>query len=66
MLVVQDLGGAGKSQLVLNYIQEYRYDYSAVFCIEAGQKETLELSLAPICLRRTSTLFSPMILLYSS
>ena len=42
MLVIWGLGGAGKSQLVLNYIQEYRYDYSAVFWIEAGQKETLE------------------------
>jgi hypothetical protein len=29
---------------VLNYIQEYRHDYSAIFCIQAGQKETLELS----------------------
>jgi len=27
---------------VLNYIQEYHHDYSAVFWIEAGQKETLE------------------------
>jgi tetratricopeptide (TPR) repeat protein len=42
ILVVWGLGGAGKSQLVLNYIQEYRHDYSAVFWIEAGQKETLE------------------------
>jgi tetratricopeptide (TPR) repeat protein len=42
VLVVWGLGGAGKSQLVLNYIQEYRHDYSAVFWIEAGQKETLE------------------------
>jgi hypothetical protein len=36
------LGGAGKSQLVLNYIQEYRRDYSAVFWIEAGQKQSIE------------------------
>ena len=42
MLIVWGLGGAGKSQLVLNYIQEYRHDYSAVFWMEAGQKETLE------------------------
>jgi tetratricopeptide (TPR) repeat protein len=42
VLIVWGLGGAGKSQLVLNYIQEYRHDYSAVFWMEAGQKETLE------------------------
>ena len=36
------LGGAGKSQLVLNYIQEYRGDYRAVFWIDAGSKETIE------------------------
>jgi hypothetical protein len=42
ILVVFGLGGAGKSQLVLNYIHTYREDYSAVFWIEAGQKESLE------------------------
>lgn len=36
------LGGSGKSQLVLNYIQEYRQDYRAIFWIEAGSKETIE------------------------
>ena len=41
-LVVCGLGGSGKSQLVLNYIREYRHDYSAVFWIEAGQKESIE------------------------
>jgi hypothetical protein len=41
-LSVMGLGGAGKSQLVLNYIQEYRRDYSAVFWIEAGQKQSIE------------------------
>jgi hypothetical protein len=51
VLVARNLGGAGKLQLVLNYIQEHRHDYSAVFCIEAGQKETLKLSLVSICLR---------------
>ena len=39
---MQGLGGAGKSQLVSNYLQEYRKDYSATFWIEAGQKESLE------------------------
>ncbi|KAI4113691.1 MAG: hypothetical protein LQ338_008128 [Usnochroma carphineum] len=42
ILVVCGLGGSGKSQLVLNYIQEYRRDYLAVFWIEAGSKETIE------------------------
>ncbi|KAI4167531.1 MAG: hypothetical protein LQ343_007129 [Gyalolechia ehrenbergii] len=42
VLVVYGLGGAGKSQLVLQYIQEYRRDYMAVFWIEAGSKETIE------------------------
>ena len=42
ILVVYRLGEAGKSQLVLNYIQTYRKDYSAVFWIDAGQKESLE------------------------
>ncbi|KAL8628976.1 hypothetical protein Q9189_005317 [Teloschistes chrysophthalmus] len=40
--VVWGLGGAGKSQLVLNYIQEYRHDYSAVFWVECGSKESIE------------------------
>jgi tetratricopeptide (TPR) repeat protein len=42
ILVVWGLGGAGKSQLVLNYLQEYRSDYSAAFWVEAGQRESLE------------------------
>ena len=42
ILVVWGLGGAGKSQLVLNYIREYRQDYSAVFWIECGSKESIE------------------------
>jgi tetratricopeptide (TPR) repeat protein len=41
ILVVRGLGGAGKSQLVLNYLQEYREDYSATFWIEAGQRESV-------------------------
>lgn len=36
------LGGAGKSQLVLNYIQEYRHNYSAIFWVGAGSKESIE------------------------
>ncbi|XTI88791.1 hypothetical protein V2W45_1307553 [Cenococcum geophilum] len=42
ILVVYGLGGAGKSQLVLNYIQTYRQDYSAVFWVDAGLKESVE------------------------
>ena len=42
ILVVWGLGGAGKSQLVLNYIREYRQDYSAVFWIEGGSKESIK------------------------
>lgn len=41
-LVVWGLGGAGKSQLVLDYVQQYRTDYKATFWIEAGQKESLD------------------------
>ncbi|EXJ95817.1 hypothetical protein A1O1_00941 [Capronia coronata CBS 617.96] len=42
VLVVWGLGGAGKTQLVLNYVQQCRNDYHATFWIEAGQKESLE------------------------
>ncbi|KAM0702907.1 hypothetical protein Q7P35_010339 [Cladosporium inversicolor] len=42
LLVICGLGGAGKSQLALNYIETYRTDYSAVFWIDAGTKEALE------------------------
>ncbi len=49
VLVVWVLGGAGKSQLVLNYIREYRQDYTAVFWIEAGSKESIERDHVQIC-----------------
>jgi tetratricopeptide (TPR) repeat protein len=42
ILVIHGLGGAGKSQLTLNYVQSYRGDYSATFWIEAGQRESIE------------------------
>jgi hypothetical protein len=32
----------GKSQLVLAYVREYREDYSTIFWVEAGQKESIE------------------------
>jgi hypothetical protein len=40
--VVQGLGGSGKSQLILDYVRKYREDYSTIFWIEAGQKESIE------------------------
>lgn len=42
ILVVCGLGGAGKSQLTLQYIQNYRADYTAVFWIDAGSQTRLE------------------------
>jgi hypothetical protein len=42
MLVVWRLGGAGKTQLVLDYVQQHRAEYKATFWIEAGCKESLE------------------------
>jgi hypothetical protein len=41
ILVVQGLGGSGKSQLVLNYVREYREDYAAVFWVKALRKQSL-------------------------
>ncbi|KAH0562801.1 hypothetical protein GP486_002573 [Trichoglossum hirsutum] len=42
ILVVWGLGGAGKTQLVLDYVRQYRTDYKATFWIKAGRKESLE------------------------
>jgi NB-ARC domain len=42
IVVVHGLGGAGKSQLVVNYVQEFRNDYSGIFWIDVSQKESLE------------------------
>lgn len=42
ILVLCGLGGAGKSQLTLSYIESYRDDYTAVFWIDAGAKIRLE------------------------
>jgi tetratricopeptide (TPR) repeat protein len=41
-LVVWGLGGAGKTQLVLDYIRQHHKEYKATFWIEAGRKESLE------------------------
>jgi tetratricopeptide (TPR) repeat protein len=40
--VVCGLGGAGKSQLVLNYVEYFKDDYTATFWIDASSKERLE------------------------
>jgi len=42
ILVLCGLGGAGKSQVTLNYIESYRDDYTAVFWIDAGARTRLE------------------------
>jgi hypothetical protein len=42
ILAVQGLGGSGKLQLVLDYVRKYREDYSTIFWVEAGQKESID------------------------
>jgi len=42
IVVVWGLGGAGKSQLVLNLLQRRRQEYRTLFWVEAGQKQKLE------------------------
>ena len=39
---VYGLGGAGKSQLALSYLQRYRGDYDATFWIQAGQATSVD------------------------
>ncbi|KAF2787053.1 hypothetical protein K505DRAFT_258541 [Melanomma pulvis-pyrius CBS 109.77] len=41
-VVVWGLGGAGKTQLVLDYVQQYRTEYRATLWMETGLKESLE------------------------
>ncbi|KAI8930733.1 hypothetical protein NX059_012341 [Plenodomus lindquistii] len=36
------VAAAGKTQLVLDYVRQYRTEYKATFWIEAGQKESLK------------------------
>ena len=48
IVVVWGLGGAGKSQLVLNYIREHREDYAAIFWIEYGSRESIEFDYIQI------------------
>ncbi|KAI9857163.1 MAG: Kinesin light chain 3 [Vezdaea acicularis] len=42
LVIVYGLGGVGKSQLVSSYLQEYQDDYSALFWIEAGSRQSIE------------------------
>ncbi|OQN95386.1 hypothetical protein B0A48_18634 [Cryoendolithus antarcticus] len=42
LVVLVGLGGAGKSQLALNYIQTHRKEYDAVFWVDVRQRESLE------------------------
>jgi tetratricopeptide (TPR) repeat protein len=41
-VVVWGLGGTGKTQLALDYLQRHRNEYKATFWIEAGGKESIE------------------------
>lgn len=40
--MVWGLGGAGKTQLVLDYVRRHRTEYRATFWLEAGRKESLQ------------------------
>ena len=42
ILAIWGLGGMGKTQLVLDYLQHHRSDYKATFWIEAGQKSMIK------------------------
>ena len=42
LVVVHGLGGAGKSQLVLDHVRKHRQHYTATFWIEAGNTQSIE------------------------
>ena len=42
LVVVHGLGGAGKSQLVLDHVRKHREHYTATFWIEAGNIQSIE------------------------
>ncbi|OCL01597.1 hypothetical protein AOQ84DRAFT_218213 [Glonium stellatum] len=48
VLAVWGLGGTGKTQLVLDYLQRYRNEYKAAFWIEAERKASVERDLINI------------------
>lgn len=41
-MVVHGFGGCGKSQLVLNYIQNFRNDYSGIAWIDGHDEDSIE------------------------
>lgn len=47
-MVVWELNGAGKSQLVLNHMRAHLQQYRAVFWVEAGQREAGQRDFAQI------------------
>jgi hypothetical protein len=48
-VTVTGLGGTGKTQLVLHYIEEHKTAYDAVFWIDAQNEETARSSFARCC-----------------
>lgn len=46
IVVLHGLGGIGKSQLAIEYAKKHRYDYTAVFWLNAKTKDTLKRSFA--------------------
>ncbi|KAI9874743.1 MAG: hypothetical protein M1830_009336 [Pleopsidium flavum] len=48
VVVVLGLGGVGKTQLVLNYIETFRNDYAGTFWINAREKQSVEREFAQI------------------
>lgn len=50
-VVVHGMGGTGKTQLVLQYIEKYQHEYSTVLWIDATSPESYVLSCRRICIR---------------
>ena len=46
IVVLYGLGGIGKSQLAIEYAKKHRYDYTAVFWLDAKTEDTLKRSFA--------------------
>lgn len=46
IVVLYGLGGIGKSQLAIEYAKKHRYDYTAVFWLNAKTEDTLKRSFA--------------------
>ncbi|KAF9769208.1 hypothetical protein IL306_013390 [Fusarium sp. DS 682] len=59
---VWGMGGAGKSQLALSYLQRYRTEYDATFWIQADQTASIDrdfLSIYRLLVETTSSLSDP-------